>query len=105
MRISEEILHRQVDAYRRIRNTCRYLLGNLGDFTPEDAVPFAEMDPLDRFALEVVSRAYKEVESAFNDYEFHRVFHTLHNLCVTDLSAFYLDVLKDRLYASGTTSK
>ena len=105
VRISEEILHRQVDAYRRIRNTCRYLLGNLGDFTPEDAVPFAEMDPLDRFALEVVSRAYKEVESAFNDYEFHRVFHTLHNLCVTDLSAFYLDVLKDRLYASGTTSK
>jgi isoleucyl-tRNA synthetase len=101
IRISREILSRQVDAYRRIRNTCRFLLGNLYDFTPADAVPEAELDPLDRYALDVVSRAHGEIQEAYTGYEFHRVFHTLHNLCVTDLSAFYLDVLKDRLYSSA----
>ncbi|MDR1359884.1 MAG: class I tRNA ligase family protein, partial [Deltaproteobacteria bacterium] len=101
IRISQEILNRQVDAYRRIRNTCRYLLGNLNDFLPELAVPEDELDPLDRYALDVVSRAHDEVQKAYTEYEFHRVFHALHNLCVTDLSAFYLDVLKDRLYSSA----
>lgn len=101
IRMSDEILNRQVDAYRRIRNTCRYLLGNLGDFTPADAIPDAELDALDRYAIDVVTRTGREVQAAYTDYEFHRVFHSLHNLCVTDLSAFYLDVLKDRLYASA----
>ncbi len=105
VRISEEILNRQVDAYRRIRNTCRYLLGNLGGFTPAEAVPDADLDPLDRYALDVVTRAHNEVQAAYAEYEFHKVFHTLHNLCVTDLSAFYLDVLKDRLYASAPESR
>ncbi len=105
IRISDEILNRQVDAYRRIRNTCRYLLGNLGGFTPEKAVPDGEMDPLDRYAVDVVTRAHDDVQDAYTGYEFHRVFHTLHNLCVTDLSAFYLDVLKDRLYASAPESR
>jgi isoleucyl-tRNA synthetase len=100
VRMSDEILNRQVDAYRRIRNTCRYILGNLGDFSPEDAIADERLDPLDRYALDVVTRCSQEVQSAYTDYEFHRVFHALHNLCVTDLSAFYLDVLKDRLYAS-----
>ncbi|MDR2161913.1 MAG: isoleucine--tRNA ligase [Desulfovibrio sp.] len=101
VRISGEILSRQVDAYRRIRNTCRFLLGNLYDFSPADAVPDGDLDPLDRYALDVVSRAHQETQKAYTEYEFHRVFHTLHNLCVTDLSAFYLDVIKDRLYASA----
>jgi isoleucyl-tRNA synthetase len=105
IRISQEILSRQVDAYRRIRNTCRYLLGNLNGFLPADAVPDALLDPLDRYALDVVSRAHDEVQKAYTEYEFHRVFHALHNLCVTDLSAFYLDVLKDRLYASAAEDK
>ncbi|MDR2076964.1 MAG: class I tRNA ligase family protein, partial [Desulfovibrio sp.] len=105
IRISQEILSRQVDAYRRIRNTCRYILGNLDDFSPADAVPEAELDTLDRYALDVVSRAHEEVQRAYAAYEFHRVFHTLHNLCVTDLSAFYLDVLKDRLYSSASGDK
>jgi isoleucyl-tRNA synthetase len=100
IRMSDEILNRQVDAYRRIRNTCRYLLGNLADFSPADA----DMDPLDRFALDLVSRAHDEAQSAYAEYEFHRVFHALHKLCVSDLSAFYLDVLKDRLYASSPAS-
>ena len=103
--MSDAILNRQVDAYRRIRNTCRYLLGNLGDFTPQDALPDARLDPLDRYALDVVTRMSREVQNAYTDYEFHKVFHTLHNLCVTDLSAFYLDVLKDRLYASAPASE
>ena len=105
IRISDEILNRQVDAYRRIRNTCRYILGNLGDFTPEKAVPDSDMDALDLYAIDVVSRAHDAVQAAYDTYEFHRVFHTLHNLCVTDLSAFYLDILKDRLYASAPDSK
>ena len=101
VRISDEILNRQVDAYRRIRNTCRYLLGNLSDFTPADAVADEALDPLDRYALDVVSQMHEEIQKAYTDYEFHKVFHGLHNVCVTDLSAFYLDVLKDRLYSSA----
>ena len=101
IRISDEILNRQVDAYRRIRNTCRYLLGNLSGFTPADAVADKDLDPLDRYALDVVSRVHDDVQKAYTDYEFHKVFHGLHNACVTDLSAFYLDVLKDRLYSSA----
>ena len=98
IRISDEILNRQVDAYRRIRNTCRYILGNLGDFTPDAAIPEKDMNPLDRYALHLVSRTHKVIQEAYETYEFHKVFHALHNLCVTDLSAFYLDILKDRLY-------
>ncbi len=101
IRISEEILSRQVDAYRRLRNTCRYILGNLGDFTPVAAVAEKDMDPLDRFAMDMVTRAHERVQEAYSSYEFHKMFHTLHNLCATDLSAFYLDILKDRLYASA----
>ncbi|MDR1946069.1 MAG: isoleucine--tRNA ligase [Desulfovibrio sp.] len=105
VRISDEILKRLVDAYRRIRNTCRYLLGNLYDFGREDMTADADMDPLDRHALDMVSRAHREIQAAYESYEFHKVFHTLHNLCVSDLSAFYLDVIKDRLYASAPRSR
>ncbi|MDL2210567.1 isoleucine--tRNA ligase [Desulfovibrio sp. OttesenSCG-928-O18] len=105
IRISEEILSRQVDAYRRLRNTCRYILGNIGDFAPGDAVDEKDMDPLDRFALDLVTRAHDRVQDAYAAYEFHKMFHTLHNLCATDLSAFYLDILKDRLYASAPGSR
>jgi len=105
IRISDEILNRLVDAYRRIRNTCRYLLGNLYDFTPELAVSLEDMDPLDRYALDMAGRAYQRVQQAYADFEFHKVYHTLHNHCVTDLSALYLDILKDRLYASLADSR
>ncbi|WP_035064312.1 isoleucine--tRNA ligase [Nitratidesulfovibrio termitidis] len=104
IRISDEILSRLVDAYRRIRNTCRYLLGNIDDLTPEEIVPFSVMDPLDRYALDIMTDAHARIQEAYSEFEFHKVFHTLHNLCVTDLSAFYLDVLKDRLYASAKDS-
>jgi isoleucyl-tRNA synthetase len=106
MRISDEILKRLVDAYRRIRNTCRFLLGNLSDFDPRtDAVLFADMLPLDRYALDLTLLRHARMQKAFDEYEFHKAFHTLHNLCGTDLSAFYLDILKDRLYVSGRESR
>ncbi|GAB6060237.1 isoleucine--tRNA ligase [Desulfonatronum parangueonense] len=105
VRISTETLNRLVDAYRRIRNTCRFLLGNLFDFRPaEHTVALEQMPPLDRFALDLFARRHARIVEAYNQYEFHKVFHTLHNMCVTDLSAFYLDIVKDRLYVSGTDS-
>ena len=104
IRISDEILNRLVDAYRRIRNTCRFLLGNLDDFTPAKAVPVPEMLALDRYALDVAVRAHRRMEKAYESFEFHKVFHTLHNLCVSDLSAFYLDIIKDRLYVAAPDS-
>ena len=106
IRISPDILKRLSEAYRRIRNTCRFLLGNLGDFDPPaDAVPYHEMDELDRFALLQLQDLIKRIRSAYDRFEFHRVYHALHNYCVVDLSAFYLDILKDRLYVSATGSK
>ena len=99
VRISDEILNRLVDAYRRIRNTVRFLLGNLADFNPAtDSVAPEAMLPLDRFALDLVERRHNTIAEAYEGFEFHKVYHTLHNLCTTDLSAFYLDIIKDRLY-------
>ena len=105
IRISDEILNRLVDAYRRIRNTCRFILGNLSDFTPDKAVAYDDMPGLDRYALDTALHAHQRILAAYDNYEFHKVFHTLHQLCVTDLSAFYLDILKDRLYVSAADSK
>ena len=105
IRISDEILNRLVDAYRRIRNTCRYLLGNIHDLTPADLVAPADMDPLDRYALDVTARTHLRVQEAYQNFEFHKVFHALHNLCATDLSAMYLDILKDRLYAADAKAR
>jgi isoleucyl-tRNA synthetase len=104
VRISDEILSRLVDAYRRIRNTCRFLLGNLDGFSPERAVSLEEMLPLDRYALDLALRAHRRMDKAYENFEFHKAFHTLHNFCVSDLSAFYLDIIKDRLYVSGPRS-
>lgn len=98
IRISDETLNRLVDAYRRIRNTCRYLLSNLNDFDPTNRVAPADMPPLDRYALDMVIRHHATIQEAYRKFEFHKVYHTLHNLCVVDLSAFYLDIIKDRLY-------
>jgi isoleucyl-tRNA synthetase len=105
VRISEEILSRLVDTYRRIRNTARFLLGNLHDFDPgKSAVAEDELLPLDRYALSLVRERHAVIWKAYEKFEFHKVHHTLHNLCVTDLSAFYLDIVKDRLYVAGEDS-
>ncbi|MFK4764959.1 isoleucine--tRNA ligase [Desulfobaculum sp. SPO524] len=106
VRISDDILSRLVDAYRRIRNTMRFILGNLGDFDPKvNAVAPEQMLPLDRYAMDLIQSIHKKIERSYNEFEFHRVYHAVHNMCVTDLSAFYLDILKDRLYVSAADSQ
>jgi len=106
IRLSSEILERLTDAYRRIRNTCRYLLGNLFDFDPStDCVAYEEMEELDQWALHRLQETSRRLLGAYDDYEFHMVYHGLHNFCVLDLSAFYLDILKDRLYVSPPKSR
>jgi len=102
IRLSQEILQRLTEAYRRIRNTCRYLLGNLQDFDPKvDAVSYEEMEELDRWALNRLSELNDRLLRAYDAFEFHLVYHNLHNFCVLDLSSFYLDIIKDRLYTSA----
>ncbi len=105
IRISEEILKRLTEAYRRIRNTSRFILGNLYDFRPdEDAVTPEGMLEMDRWALHRLQEVIRRVTDAYEKHQFHIVFSTLHNYCAVDLSALYLDVLKDRLYTSRATS-
>ncbi len=102
MRISTEILQRLSDAYRRIRNTARFILGNLFDFDPaKDRVPYGDLTEIDRFALARLHWVIQRVVKAYDAYSFHTVFHTLHQFCVLDLSALYLDILKDTLYISA----
>jgi len=108
IRISEEILKRLVEAYRRIRNTGRFILGNLYDFNPDkDLIAYEKMEEMDKWALHRLQEIIKRVGDAYDRYQFHVVFYTLYNYCTVDLSALYLDVLKDRLYTtkSGSTAR
>jgi isoleucyl-tRNA synthetase len=98
MPISKEIMARTAEAYRKIRNTLRYLLSNLDGFTPAMRLPADRLRPLDRYMLHRLAGAAKRVREAYLAYEFHLVYHTLVQFCSVDLSALYLDVLKDRLY-------
>jgi isoleucyl-tRNA synthetase len=103
--LSHEIIARTSDAYRKIRNTGRYLLSNLSDFDPERAsVPIDRLLPLDRWAIARTADLDRRVRAAFSAYEFHAAARQIHDFCVVSMSAFYLDVLKDRLYASGADS-
>ena len=105
IRISEEILTRLSEAYRRIRNTCRFLLGNLYDFDPEkDAVSDSQLLEIDRWILLRLQKLIARLREAYTAYEFHVVFHSLHNFCAVDLSSLYLDILKDRLYTAPASS-
>ncbi len=105
IRLSNEILQRLTEAYRRIRNTCRYILGNLDDFNLEtDQVPYQQMQELDRLALNRLWELNERVLKAYENFDFHLVYHNLHNFCVLDLSSFYLDIIKDRLYTSPEKS-
>ena len=105
IRISDNILKQLSDAYRRIRNTSRFLLGNLYDFDPaKDAVAYEDMAEIDRFALHKLQRIVGKAGQAYEAYEFHVIYHALFNYCTLDLSAFYLDILKDRLYTSPPVS-
>jgi isoleucyl-tRNA synthetase len=103
--ISNNIIKQLSDAYRRIRNTCRFMLGNFSDFdVTKDARPVADMGELDRFILHRLYQVTKKAVTAYDTYEFHTIYHALHNFCVVDLSAFYLDIIKDRLYTSPPAS-
>jgi isoleucyl-tRNA synthetase len=102
IRLSSEIMDRLADAYRRMRNTFRFLLGNLSDFEPaRDRQPYTSLDEVDRWVLDRLARLVDRVRRAYEEYQFHTVFHSVHNFCAVDLSALYLDVVKDRLYTSA----
>ncbi len=105
MRFSDEILERVVESYRRIRNTARYLLGNLGDFSPDkDAVPLDKLArEMDRWALDRYSRLVARVRKAYDDYEFHMVVSPINEFCVIELSSLYLDTGKDTLYCDAAS--
>ncbi len=99
LRISQEILNHLIEAYRKIRNTSRFLLSNLYDFDPAvHRVPYEKLPELDRWALLRLGELIAKVRRSYDDFEFHTIFHALNNFCSVDLSAVYLDVLKDRLY-------
>src|SRR5207302_1800425 len=105
LRIGPEILKHMGDSYRRLRNTLRYLLGALAGYSPAEAVPSAEfpgeMPELDRWVLHRLAELDQIVRGAIDAYDFHTMFTALHNFCAVDLSAFYFDIRKDRLYCDG----
>ena len=104
--ISDEILKRVVESYRRIRNTLRFLLANTADFdVAKDMLPVADWLEIDRYALALTRRLQEQVTADYNRYEFLRVAQALQGFCSEELGAFYLDILKDRLYTTGTDSK
>ncbi len=103
MNVSDEILKRVADAYRRIRNTSRYLLSNLNDFDPkENSIDFSDMLDLDKWIIEHALSLQKEIITAYDNFEFHLIYQLLHQFCVVEMGGFYLDIIKDRQY---TTSK
>jgi isoleucyl-tRNA synthetase len=104
VRISKQILARVVEAYRKMRNTLRYLASNLYDFTPQDRVPLDRMEEVDRYALDRYATAATTVLQAYERYDFPTIFQTINQFATVDLSAFYADVSKDRLYTFGATS-
>lgn len=105
VKVSNEILERVGESYRRIRNSIRYLLGNLGDFAPErDSVPYDQLPEIDRWILHELCELAANTRRAYTDYEFHKIYRWVSDFCVVQLSRIYVDVLKDRLYCSGAKS-
>ena len=106
IRISKEILKQLSDAYRKIRNTARFILGNLADFNPDqNMVDLDELEPIDRWALNKFDELVKVACAGYESFELHQAYHAIHNFCVVDMSNFYLDVAKDRLYTERADSK
>ncbi|MDH4027547.1 MAG: isoleucine--tRNA ligase, partial [Nitrospirota bacterium] len=109
MRISNEIMERLVEAYRKIRNTCRFFLGNIDGFDPSgaslDRLNKDDLLEIDRLALSMLQGLIQKVSSAYESFAFHEVYHSVYNFCIMDMSSFYLDILKDRLYTFKTDSK
>ena len=97
-RVSPEIVKQLSDIYLKIRNTARFILGNLNDFDPNSLVNFDDMPELDRWALTRLNRLVASVNTAYEKYEYHTIYHAVHNFCTVEMSNFYLDIIKDRLY-------
>jgi len=105
IRIGEAIISHLVEVFKKTRNTARFLLGNLFDFDPAvDYVEYDELKPIDKFALSKLNKLVADVTEAFDNYEFYKYFQHLQNFAATDLSSFYLDIVKDRLYTAGKKS-
>jgi isoleucyl-tRNA synthetase len=103
--VSEEIFRRMADSYRRIRNTVRFLLGNLHGFEPKkNSVAFDDLVAIDQWVIAKAFALQNEIVTAYRNYEFHRIYQEIHNFCVVELGGFYLDIIKDRLYTTGTDS-
>lgn len=99
IRFSDMILTRLIEAYRKIRNTCRYIVANLYDFDPQkDKVPYDKLEEIDRYALHALNKVVGRMMKAYEEYEFHVISHTLNRFCAVELSAFVFDIMKDRLY-------
>jgi isoleucyl-tRNA synthetase len=105
MAASDNLMKRCAEIYRKLRNTFRFLLGNLNGFDPQnDAVAFEELQPLDRYMLARTRELTEQVHKWYENFEFHRIYHAVNEFAISDLSAFYLDVLKDRMYTFAPTS-
>ncbi len=105
MSVSDEILKRMADSYRRMRNTLRFLLGNLHGFDPaQHAVAFDDLVAIDQWAIAKAFALQNDVVTAYRNYEFHDIYQKVHNFCVVELGGFYLDIIKDRLYTTGASS-
>ena len=106
VKMSERVMTQLSEAYRKIRNTFRFALGNLADFDPSrDTLPNDQLEEMDRWMLERTAELVTKSREWYAAYDFHRVYHAIHDFCVVDLSAFYFDVLKDRLYTKAAQSK
>lgn len=106
IRISPKILGQLGDAYRKIRNTAKYILGNLYDFNPDtDMVAYDDLEELDKYAMHQLSTLIEKANAAYDNLDFHVVYHAIHNFCVLDMSSFYLDIIKDRLYCEVPNGK
>jgi isoleucyl-tRNA synthetase len=105
LRIGEDIIKHHSDIYRRLRNTLRFLLGNLDGFIQSEKLPYGEMPELERWVLHRIYELDKMIRGSCNNYEFHSLFTELHNFCAIDLSSFYLDIRKDSLYCDRRDSK
>ncbi|MBN1457176.1 MAG: isoleucine--tRNA ligase, partial [Sedimentisphaerales bacterium] len=105
MRCSDELIGRLQDAYRKIRNTLRYLLGNIDDFETSMSIDYNDMLPIDKWAMQQAQQLIAKVHDAYETFGFHRVFSLIYNFCTVEMSSIYMDVLKDRLYCDAKDSK
>ena len=106
VRCSDNIFKQLSDAYRKIRNTCRFLLADLYDFNPDtDALPLAELTGIDAWIVAEMNKLVKNAREAYNDFEFHVIYHDLNDFCTIQLSKLYIDITKDRVYAEGAASR